>query len=125
MGTKINAALSSRLEILITDNAGNTKVCDPVMAVAIRENGAPASVEETNVLQEEGAVRITNGQPGLKAIEVNVNGTKFRAAGLKDGEVRDLDISAAMQPGASNTIIITAHGKPGATADVMIWDGNE
>ena len=122
-GTKINAALSSRLEILITDNAGNTKVCDPISTLAVRETGKPVSETFTNVLTEEGWVKLTNGTPGVTSVVVRVNGKRFAASGLRDGEERLLDISAAMQPGDANTITITAQGKPSGSVDVMIWDG--
>jgi len=61
----------------------------------------------------------------IKSVVVTVYGKRFATSDLRDGAERMLDISAAMQPGDANTITITAHGKPGGSVDVMIFDGNE
>jgi hypothetical protein len=39
-----------------------------------------------------------------------------------DGEVRNVDLSSAMQPG-SNTVQFEAHGPKGTWINVMLWDG--
>jgi hypothetical protein len=56
-----------------------------------------------------------------RPLPLRVNGRNFEIAGLMDGEIRELNIAAAMQPGDNNTIEITAKGKPGGSAHVLIW----
>ncbi len=120
-GTKINTSTSARFEILITDMAGNSIVCDPIETVVVRENGEPVTQTHTNVLQELGYVKVMNR--GLKNLTINVNGKQFTVAGLRAEEVRMIDIRSAMKAGANNTISLTAYGTPGTAADIMIWDG--
>lgn len=45
--------------------------------------------------------------------------TKYQVAGLKDGEVRTIHVSAALIEGV-NTFELTAKGKPGTSAAVTI-----
>lgn len=120
--TKINQSLSSSVTLSVKDVAGNETICDPLLTVVIREAGKPEAETYTGLPQAESKVAITNGTPGVRNLELNVNGTVFKVNGLKDGATTDLDISSAMHAGNDNTVTITARGKPGASAFVVISD---
>jgi hypothetical protein len=106
----------------VKDVAGNSKSCDPVVTMAIRERGKPVTETIPDVPQQEGLVTIYNGTPGLENLSIEVNGSKLKITGLRDGEQRTIDISSAMLPGDKNVIKLTAFGKPGGSATVMIHD---
>lgn len=125
VGTKVQQNQSSRLELLVVDVVGNETACDPVFTMVIRERGRPERHVFTGVPAAERFVTLLNGDPGLRALTVEVNGRKFKMTGLQPGEERTLDVeSAVTTPGETSTFSLTAHGTPGGSAVVMIWDGN-
>ncbi len=67
----------------------------------------------------DSTVLITNSG-GLKNLRITVNGQRFQVAGLKHGDIRAIDVSSAMMEGSNNTIVLTALGKPGTSAEVEI-----
>ncbi|HYG65354.1 MAG TPA: hypothetical protein VEL74_22420 [Thermoanaerobaculia bacterium] len=124
--TKIDQTKRARIEIIATDLAGNSRICDPIHTLVVRNvgnNNETADLKSSDVPFAENKVTIINGSSGLATLEVKVNGQKFKASGLKDGETRTLDISSAMQPGDNNVVGLKGTGKPGSWADVFIWDG--
>jgi hypothetical protein len=121
--TKIDQSQRARVETRVTDLAGNVRICDPILLMVVRENGQSLTDSMTDVPRVEDKVTITNGTPGVATLEIQVNGKKFKAGGLKDGEEVTIDISSAMVPGDSNAVSFKVTGKPGGTANVMIWDG--
>ena len=123
-GTKIDQALSSRVRLRVTDLAGNVTDCDPVLTQEVRETGKPDSSTYAGIPPEEHVLTVYNGDPGLRMLAVDVNGRKFNMTGLRPGEERTLDVASAITPGRDSTFTLTAHGKPGGSAAVMIWDGN-
>ncbi len=123
-GTKIDNSKSSQVELKVTDVAGNVTVCDPVDLTAIREAGKPQSVTLNGIPQAEGKITIKNGNPGLTVMDFVVNGKTYQVRALRSGEMRTLDISEAMKAGDENTVKLTYVGPKGASAYVLIWDGN-
>jgi hypothetical protein len=121
--TKINQSLRSRVELRVTDVAGNVTECDPVLTLTTREEGQPVTETIPGIPRAEDKVTINNGFPGFKNLEIEVNGTKFKVHGLKDGQQVTIDVSSAMLDGNSNVFVLRATGKPGSWANVMIWDG--
>lgn len=121
--TKIDQTQRARVEARVTDLAGNVALCDPILLLLVRQNGESLTDSMTDVPRAEDKVTVTNGTPGVATLEVVVNGRKFKMSGLKDGEERTLDISSAMVPGDNNAVKFKVTGKPGTTANVMIWDG--
>ena len=67
-------------------------------------------------------MEITNGTPGVTNLELTVNGKKFGPFHLDDGETISFDVASAMKPGSDNTITVTARGKPGGRAAVLVHD---
>lgn len=123
VGTKIDQSKAARIRLRIFDQAGNSTDCDPVLTQVVRETGKPESQTFTGIPPEERAVTVLNGNPGLRTLDVEVNGWRFHLTGLGDGEERTLDVGAAVQEGQDSTFVLTTHGKPGSSATVMIWDG--
>ena len=62
--------------------------------------------------------------PGLTNLRIQVNGTMFQVGGLKDGEKRMIDISAAMKTDNANVFSVEALGKPGGHAMVTFRSPN-
>jgi hypothetical protein len=122
--TKINQELRSRVELEVRDVAGNITLCDPVLALVIRETGTPVSETVTGLPATEHLVTVSNGAPGLHKLDILVNGRSFKLQGLTDGEERTVDVAAALRPGNVNEIVLRATGKPGASATVLIWEGH-
>jgi len=121
--TKINQSQSARIEIVATDGAGNVAVCDPIHMILVRDKDQPENDFHTEVPREEDKVTIRNGSPGLKSVVIYVNGAKFKAKNLSDGEETTVDISSAMTAGNTNVVRLEARGKKGSSAEVIIWDG--
>ncbi|HKA01500.1 MAG TPA: hypothetical protein VKE70_33540, partial [Candidatus Solibacter sp.] len=63
----------------------------------------------------------TNRTPGVANVRLGVNGKVIEVAGLRDGEQRTVPIAWALQPGLTNTLVITTtEGKPGGSAEIRI-----
>jgi hypothetical protein len=120
-GSKIDLSRSSRISLRLTDAAGNVTDCDPVLTEVERQTGKPVSQTWT-VPAAERFVTVLNGAPGLRHLEVEVNGRRYRLNDLRDDEERTLDVSAAVRAGEDSTVTLTPHGKPGGSAAVLIHD---
>ncbi len=118
--TKIDESLSSQLAIRITDAAGNITECDPVNTIVTRGESKPVSQTHTNIPEEWSMVNIVNGAPGVRNMDIVVNGQRFKVNGLADEAVINVDISSAMVAGDNNTITLVARGRPNASAMVTI-----
>ncbi|MEA2693419.1 MAG: hypothetical protein QOJ16_2806 [Acidobacteriota bacterium] len=119
--TKIDPTQGSEISITATDVAGNAIICDPIVALVVRNAGKPESETLTGIPASQRFVTVANGTPGLQHLDVIVNSIRFRVAGLADGAQRTLDVSAAMVPG-NNTVTLEAFGKPGGSAAVFLAD---
>jgi hypothetical protein len=122
--TKINQNQSAHVTIVVTDLAGNTVTCDPVITLVQRSSTTDPQGSKSLVDQAENKLLIMNSTPGLKNLEVTVNGTKLKVTGLKDGENRTLDLSGAMVPGSKNSITVKGHGPVNSSAMVVVSDGS-
>jgi hypothetical protein len=120
--TKLDERQSAQVTLNVTDIAGNLITCAPVVTDVVGTGGQPIIQTFPDMLPKEDQVIIANGRPGLWSLRVVVNGRRFRATGLVDNEVRELDIASALGPGA-NTITLIGNGSPGSRASVLIWDG--
>jgi hypothetical protein len=119
--TKIDQTLGSTIALQVTDVAGNVTNCDPALLTINRLTGQPASTTLTHIARAESQVRIQNdATQGAGTIQINVNGKTFTAAGLRNNEVRTLNVSSAMTAGNNNTITLTAVGQPGSSATVLV-----
>jgi hypothetical protein len=120
-GTAIDPLAHIGLTFIATDLAGNQTTCDPIVTRVIRENGRPADQTFTDLPDFESKVTVSNGSPGVRTMDVVVNGITFKLTGLGAGEIRTIDVASAMLPGNGNVISLTAHGGGGGgSALVMI-----
>jgi hypothetical protein len=103
-----------------TDLYGNQVTCDPLVTTLVRDRGREEPETYTDLPYEESLVTIENNDPGLRGLDVIVNGQIFRVRGLEDNETATLNIRSAMQPGNHNTVTLVARGRPGGTAVVTI-----
>jgi hypothetical protein len=120
--TKVNQSQSSTIELRVTDVAGNITICDPVVDLVVGTAGKPANKSYSGLPAAEHFVTITNGDPGVQRIDVNVNGQTWKLTGIRDNEVRTIDVASAMVAGDDNTISVTAYGRPGGSALLVIAD---
>ena len=122
IATKIDNALSAWVTLKLSDVAGNVGFFDPVDVQLDRKTGKPLTFTSTGIPQAESQISIYNGNPGLTTLYIAVNGTKLMVAGLRDNEVRNINVSAAMVAGDNNTISFQARGRPGGSATILIHD---
>jgi hypothetical protein len=117
--TQINKRLRMQLELRVTDIAGNFVMCDPVLTSIGRGSGMPSRQTFTDLPQEEGLIEITNGKPGIRTLIITVNGYEIGVRGLRNNEVRVVNVSEWMIEGNNNTISLQLRGS-GGSADIMI-----
>jgi hypothetical protein len=122
--TKINQSQPAHVTIQVTDLAGNTITCDPIITLVQRSIGGDPQKSKGHVSQAENTVLIMNGTPGLKNLTTTVNGVVFRATGLRNGETRSIDISSALRPGTENKVLVKGHGPKDSSAMVVVSDGS-
>jgi hypothetical protein len=122
--TKINQSQPAHVTIQVTDLAGNVVTCDPIITLVQRSTKNDPQSSRTRVSQAENKIQIMNGEPGLRTFTALVNGVTFKVTGLRNNEVRTLDISSAMRPGDKNIIYVKGHGPQSASATVVISDGS-
>lgn len=123
--TKIDQTQRSQVELQVSDLAGNTTTCDPILGLITRTEGKEEAQTIDGVDAAEHVVTVFNGKPGLRSLEIHVNGKKFKMGDLSDGAKHSVDVGSAMRSGANNTIVLKGKGHPGGAANFMIWDGNE
>jgi hypothetical protein len=124
VATKLDAGRGSQVALRVVDAVGNTRDCDPILTEEARSAGRPVSHAYPGVPPAEHIVTVVNGDPGLEKLDVQVNGRLFRLTGLRPGEERSLDVAAAVIPGRSSTFLLTAEGRSGGRAAVLIRDGD-
>lgn len=117
---RINTAVSAQLIVVATDAFGNTVTCDPVETTVTKLRQDRGVQTFTDLPYEEHFVTIENGSPGLRGMDIIVNGTEFRVRGLDDREVRRVNVRRAMLRGHQNVITIVPRGRRGESADVTI-----
>jgi hypothetical protein len=122
--TKIDQSRSAHVTLQATDVAGNVTTCDPVISLIQRSTKDDPQNSRVRVSQAESRIQILNSAPGLRTVTALVNGITFKATGLRNGEVRTLDVSSAMHPGSKNIIYVKGHGPQGGSATVVISDGS-
>jgi hypothetical protein len=122
--TKINQSQPAHVTIQVTDLAGNVVTCDPIITLIQRSTKTDPQQNRLRVPAEESKVQIMNGEPGLRTFTALVNGVTFKVTGLRNNEVRTLDISSAMRPGNKNIVYVKGHGPQNASATVVLSDGS-
>jgi hypothetical protein len=120
---KLNTGQKARVELRVTDAAGNFVVCDPVIANLEVKNGrAPLNRTFAGIPQAERYVTLQNGAPGLTQATLSVNGRVVSHGSLSAEQVVSLDVARWLRPGDRNVVRIAARGPKGATAVLTIGD---
>ena len=120
--TEIVRGAGARIRIIVTDVAGNTSICDPVLTSlrARASLGGKARARTYRVSAHEKVVTIRNGRPGLSQVTVTVNGKRFVVHNLLPGATRRVRIASALRKGVRNKITLSGRGTPGGRATIMI-----
>jgi hypothetical protein len=118
--TGIDKRKDGIVTVQAADMFGNTTTCDPVAFKVAHVRSEHGMYQFVNLSQVEGLLTITNGRPGLRRIEVIVNGVRFRRLDLDDNEEAVLDIHRALRRGHRNHVMLLVSGKRGSSADVTI-----
>lgn len=116
--TKINNSTRSQLDITVVNMVGLRTHCDPIFD----ELMAGGTEVYSGVPDNEWAVTILNGSPGLSGVDISVNGNPLTPAprNMADGGVYHLSAQQFMVPGPNNTFVVTPIGAAGGTADIII-----
>ncbi|MEO6193413.1 MAG: hypothetical protein ABIS20_10405 [Thermoanaerobaculia bacterium] len=122
--TKIDQSRSAHVAITATDVAGNVASCDPIISLVQRSTKSDPIEARVRVTQAENKIQVINSAPGLRTFTALVNGMTFKMSGLRNGEVRTIDVSSAMRPGSKNIIYVKGHGPVNGSATVVISDGS-
>jgi hypothetical protein len=121
-GTRINRKKSAGLTIKATDFFGNVLYCDPVYTTVTRLRHDQGVETFDDIPQAEHFVTVENDSPGLRRLDIIVNGQTFTVRKLDDYDIVVLDVSSAMQAGSNNTITLVPYGTKGDSAMVVIAD---
>ena len=119
LATRINRAVPMRLALLITNGAGLTTPCDPILStLAIgKRNVVSRTYTGIPYLENKLTIRSLRGGP-LRAV-VQVNGRVFRFS--VKGQKR-ISLASAMTHLRGNKVKITLYGNAGARALVALTD---
>ncbi|HEY3281794.1 MAG TPA: hypothetical protein VGN26_05925 [Armatimonadota bacterium] len=128
--TKIDQTKAAHLALHSTDVAGNATDCDPVLADLQIPDGASSVTQTfTGLPLEESFVTLRNGIPGVKMVQVQVNGRKAHLLRMVGGAlrmtgpaVRTLSVKPDMLKGDTNSFTVTAYGEPGSLVSLIIGD---
>lgn len=116
--TQKNRAESSRVKLEATDVAGNVTVFDSV-DFEIRDGGRQRS-EDVEVSQAEHIVMISNGNPGVEFVEIEVNHRLLPLVDMQKRQEAQVDIGRYMRPKGENSVRMAAYGREGGKVSVVI-----
>ena len=94
---------------------------EPASAVVNIEFDGVSQHTFTGLNPSQRYLTVVNGAPGVRWIDITLNGHCFRLDSLADGGTVSADLSAAMRA-ADNLLQITAVGSPGSSAVVTVTD---
>jgi autotransporter-associated beta strand protein len=107
---------------IVINTCGLGKSFDPVFTTLEIVSGNQVQQRFEGLLSPERYLHVLNGGPGLKWLEVNMNGRLFRLDPLTNGQEVSADLGSAMLEGENNVVILTGGGEVGASAVVTITD---
>jgi len=123
--TKIDGSRSARVELQVTDQAGNVIVCDPVIAnIEVPRGSGQITRTFKGIPDFEHFLTVTNGSPGVSRLAATINGRSAVLLRLGDGETSTGSFPELMRSGAKNVVRLTAFGRPGSHALVIIGDSS-
>lgn len=116
--TKTNQSESSTIKLRAVDVAGNVTVFDPV-DFEIQDGGRQRS-HTVSISPAEHTIKIANGTPGARWMEIEVNEQVLPPVSLRDGQEKSIDIQRYLSPSARNEVTVTAFGPRGGTSWIVI-----
>lgn len=122
LASKVNSGNSASVNAIAIDTCGLGKSFDPVLTTLTVASGNQVQQRFTGIIAAEHYLHVINGAPGLKWLEVVMNGHKFRLDPLADGAEVSADLRSAMIEGDNNVVVLTGSGPVGASAFVTISD---
>jgi uncharacterized protein YvpB len=115
--------LGSSIVLRATDVVGNTITCQLTFFGIGAPGAIPHDQHFLDLPRAQHFVSFQNGTPGLKRINVKVNGVVFKSGQLAPGERGTFDIASAMTA-TNNRIAIDMEGNKNATLVVIFHDGS-
>lgn len=110
-----------RLESCIATDAG--EYCTPsvlrLSELRIREGKVRTRQTFAGVTSKEGFVTIQNGSPGVRHVEILVNGARSASFSIAEDQVLGFDVTPGMMA-EKNTVTVVASGRPGGNALVTV-----
>jgi hypothetical protein len=119
---KDNEGVVATVNVIAIDKCGRGLSFDPVFTTLQITSGGQVQQRFDGLLPAERYLQVINGAPGLKWLEVNLNGRVFRLDPLASNQEVAADIAGAMREGENNVVILTGGGEAGASAVVTITD---
>jgi hypothetical protein len=122
-----DTAAPATVNVMSIDTCGRGKSFDPVITTLKVTAGNLVQQRFEGLLAAEHYLRVVNSTPGLRSLDVNLNGRHFHLD-LADGQEVSADLGGAMLEGLRNVVILTGSGEVGSSALVLITDtptGNE
>lgn len=110
------------VNVIAIDTCGLGKSFDPVMTDMVVGAGGVVRQHFKGLLAAERYLQVFNGTPGLRRLEINLNGHLFVLDPLADGANVAGDLAAGMVEGDQNEVTLTGYGVAGARATVLITD---
>ena len=114
--------LLATVNVITIDTCGRGKSFDPVLTTLGIASGNQVEQRFDGLLSAERYLQVFNGTPGLRWLEVNMNGRIFRLDPLTNSQEVAADLGSAMLEGEHNVVILTGGGDAGASAMVLITD---
>ena len=121
-GTRINRTRAFALQLRVTDVAGLSTTCDPVLAtLRVTRADRPTVRSYAGIPRVEHKLTIKALKPGLTRAVISANGHRF-VVNLRGKRIARLSIARALTHGRNNTVTIKLYGARGAAALVALTD---
>jgi hypothetical protein len=118
---KTNQSETSVIKIEATDVDGNSTTFDPIDFTI--HDGGSQKADRVEISPKEHLVLISNGKPGVRRLDIEVNGETIPpVTDLSNGEFKTVDIARFMNPHIENKVTVTAYGPRDATAWIVITE---
>ncbi len=123
VGTRVNSNLRASCNARASDLCRTfSATIDPVSTL-LEIGGSGETLQTfTDIPSAERYISVQNGASGLRKLSILVNGHPYVLESLGDGESKTLDVSAAMNPGEGNTVVLVGEGAEGSSAMITIGD---
>lgn len=122
VATKLDYAERAVVNVMVHDVCGRGVSIDPIITTLEITEGNTVRQHFDDLMAAEYHLHVLNGRPGLRWIEIDLNGRIFRLDPLEDGQVVNADLRDAMVEGDNNLVTLTAHGELGSSAFLALTD---